>query len=276
MAQSQDAPIICQLGRYGDLIVILPALKAMAERYRKPITVVVSQEFSGLLDGVSYVKPWVVPFNWWEGTSKAKQIASKECSNVIVPQFWNDPSWVNSSNGKLQFKVHGRDWKFDGEGSDFGTAMWNRLGFTRKNMLEWPLVFDRRDLGRELQLYKAHVHTPSKPLVLYNFTAISSPFPYTPEMMRLLQPYRSRCELVDLGQIRAIRIYDLLGLYDRARGLITADTATANLAPASDVPTVWMMANTRYPKGNVTLQMRYDEVARRQQELIPVLEKWCE
>jgi hypothetical protein len=156
--------------------------------------------------------------------------------------------------------------------------MWNRLGFSRAQMLSEPLVIDRRDSSREEALYDQHVHT-KKPLVLFNFTGVCSPFGYVPEMMRLLSDFRSRCELVDLGKIRGKRIYDLLGLYDRAVGLITIDTATAHLAPASQVPTLWFTVNSTgesVPRGNVALHIKYNDAPKRLSDIYNLLHSWTE
>lgn len=85
--------------------------------------------------------------------------------------------------------------------------------------------------------------------------------------------------MLDLGKIRAHRIYDLLGFYDRAIGLITTDTATAHLAPASKVPTLWFTVpgwGKSVPRGNVALHVQYDQVPRYLGEIDLLMQHWKE
>jgi ADP-heptose:LPS heptosyltransferase len=67
-------------------------------------------------------------------------------------------------------------------------------------------------------------------------------------------------EIVNLAAIKAERLYDLLGLYDHAVGLVTSDTATLHLAAASKVPYIALLNNGgagSIPKGNCILSIRY-------------------
>ena len=67
--------------------------------------------------------------------------------------------------------------------------------------------------------------------------------------------------MVSLASFKATRIYDLLGLYDIAAGLVSIDTATTHLAAASKVPLLafcrcgWSSA---IPKPGATI-VRYDK-----------------
>lgn len=275
----REPPCIVQLGRTGDLLQLFPAFKLMAERDGEKPVVMVSDEYAGVFDGISYAQPWVVKYRWWNDTAKAKQLAMGHYSHVIIPQYWNDNDGVpesEASETRLRFTAHGHTWAVEGETQDYGTCMWNRLGFTRVQMLSEPLVIDRRDKDREEELVKNHVRS-LKPVLLFNFTGVCSPFGYVPEMMRLLRNFQSRFQLVDLGLIRARRIYDLLGLYDIAAGLITIDTATAHLANASAVPAIWFTVDSTgesIPRGNVALHVKYPETPKRFGEISDVITKW--
>lgn len=269
-------PVFVQLGRFGDLILLLPAFKLIHERTGKKPIVIVSDEYASVLDGVNYVTPHPIKAHWWSGIPKAKAIA-ESMGGGIIPQWWNDRQTNDVPKGPLVLQCHGDKWGIDiNKYPDFGTAMWVRAGFTREEMIETPLVFDRRSPEREETLVKFHVRSDRK-LLLYNFTGISSPFGYIPEMSRLLADYRNKFQCLDLGAIKATRIYDLLGLYDRAAGLITTDTATAHLAPASGVPTIWFTVpgwSTSVPRGNVAIHIPYDQFPKRASEIRPVLDKW--
>lgn len=274
-----EATCVVQLGRFGDLLLLAPAFKLLGERTGIKPVVMVSHEYASVMDGISYAFPDSVPLRWWEDSAKAKQLAVKRYRNVIVPQYWNDlsePKSEHHANGKIFFQAHGRRWLVEGENADYGTAMWNRLGFTREQMLTHLLEIDRRSPNREAALVSTY-HRPGKPTVLYNFTGRCSPFPYVPEMMRLLQPYRTKANLVDLGKIRADRIYDLLGLYDVAAVIITIDTSTLHLCPASSTPSLMFIVDgtgQSIPRGNCAFHCYYSEVPKKLAEIDSLLRQW--
>jgi len=162
---------------------------------------------------------------------------------------------------------------------NFMASMYERAGFTQKEMMRLPLVFDRRNTVRERELVERLWPTAyrKKPLLLTNFTGISSPFGYQPELYPILQSFRQWFHIVDLGGVRAHRIFDLLGLYDVAAGLITCDTATLHLAHATQTPYIAFSAKGwtgSTPRGNVALQVMYDDTPRRLNEIAEVLESW--
>lgn len=270
-------PVFVQLGRYGDLILLLPAWKIIHDRTGKKPIVIVSDEYANVLDGASYVTPHPIHAHWYMGMPKARAIA-ESMGGGIVPQWWNDSNPEDVPKGPLVLQCHGNAWGIDiAKYPDFGTSMWVRAGFTREDMINAPLVFDRRSPEREEDLVKRFIR-PNKKLLLYNFTGVSSPFGYVPEMLRILSDYRNKFHCVDLGAIKAHRIYDLLGLYDRADGLITTDTATGHLAPGSKVPTIWFTVpgwTSSVPRGNVALAMPYDQFPKRASEIRPVLNQWA-
>jgi hypothetical protein len=162
---------------------------------------------------------------------------------------------------------------------NFMASMWERCGFTQAEMVSLPLVFDRRNPIRERELLN-HIwpfRMRNKPLLLYNFTGISSPFGFVPELYPVIQQFSRDFHIVDLGKIRAHRIFDLLGAYDVAAGLISSDTATAHLAHASNVPTIWMTVDSwcaSTPRGNVALHFGYNETPRRLQDVTAILQSW--
>jgi len=51
------------LGKYGDLMVLMPGWKHSFDKTGIRPLVMVSQEFANLFDGVSYVRPWAVPLH---------------------------------------------------------------------------------------------------------------------------------------------------------------------------------------------------------------------
>lgn len=254
------------LGRLGDICQLLPAFFAIAERTGDKPHVMVSQEYASLLDGVSYVRPWPVPLNWKEGVPDARKLAEEAGYKVVVPAWWNDAPEIAeqlpaATRGTLELRAHGRLWKVDtARWPDYTTSCFDMLGIKRGEIGNLPLIFDRRDREREKQLV-VNLHLRNRnPVILYNFTGISSPFLATPEVHNGLMRLQSQFQLVDLGRIRAAKPYDLLGLYDVAAGLITIDTFTLHLAQASTVPYVaytqdgWRGST---PRGNCIHHFKY-------------------
>lgn len=279
------APVFCLLGRYGDLIQLMPAFAALRERFGSPPTVVVSDEYSSVFDGVSYAKPYVLHTHWWTGLQQAKEVAESLAGDTICPAFWQDfsaPEFKPSAfKGGMVLQSHGRSFgvniNFD---PDYGTSMWRRAGFTRADMMRLPLVFDRRSPEREEELYRTAIGSDKRPVLLYNFVGISSPFGYTPEVINpIMHRFGRALKLVDLGKMRAKRIYDMVGLMDRAIGLITTDTATLHLAAASNTPYVAFTVNgwtSSVPKGNCVLEIKYSEGSRRVGDVLKMIELWSQ
>lgn len=279
----QQAVFAC-LGRAGDLIILLPAFMEYKRRTGVNPIVYVSKDYANVLDGVSYVDREVVNDDWYNGMPAARRMAEEKYGGAIVLPWWHDPESAKDilmdihDHGARVLQSHGKMWGVNcADNPDFGTSMWRRAGFTREEMISLPLVFDRRNPAREQVLFNLHIHDKTKPLLLYNFAGISSPFGYSSDVFRVMQPFRPHFNMLDLGPIRAARIYDLLAFYDKAVGLITIDTATAHLAPASKVPTLWLTVpnwGKSIPRGNVALHIQYDEVPKRLQEIHALLEKW--
>jgi len=127
-------------------------------------------------------------------------------------------------------------------------------------------------------LFKQHTGFLRKPLLLYSFAGISSPFPYVPEVVNALhREFSKDFAFLDIGRIQAHRIFDLLTFYDRAVGLIVSDSAPAHLAVASKVPTIWLTVNGwtgSTPRGNVALHVEYNDVPGRLPEILATVGKW--
>jgi hypothetical protein len=272
------------LGRYGDLIQMLPCFWAIYERTGfKPI-IIVSTEYASVLEGVSYVQMYPIQEHWYMGVPKARQIAEETFGGGILPHWWHDdPALVRSmegaANGGLVLQCHGHNWGVDiARWPSYGASMAERCGFTLDEWLSLPLVFDRRSKTREDELAAAVIRDKRRPLLLYNFEGVSSPFPFKPEVLNaILQHFAKDFVLLDLGKVRGKRIYDLLGLYDRAVGLITTDTATLHLAPAAAIPYVAFTVDgwtTSIPKGNCQLQIPYHDSVRLLPEVVRIVGGW--
>lgn len=286
MVPETHPPCFIQLGRFGDLILLFPAFKAVYDRTgHKPI-VIVSTDYASVLEGISYVERVPVHWHWYQGIPQARNLAQEQFGGAIIPQWWQvDPKdniLEQQVRGATVLQCHGHEWGVDlHRWPNFMTSMWERAGFTAEEMRTLPLVIDQRDGVRERRLIDAAMKgSGGKPMLLFNFFGHSSPFAWVPECMHVINRFRDRLHIVDMTRIKAHRIYDLLGLFDHAAGLITIDTATLHLAAGSKVPYV---AYTRadwsssVPKGNCVLEIKYrdEEVKGRMHELEQTLERWA-
>jgi len=107
-------PQVCiiELGRYGDIINILPVCRHIAEAYEKP-HLMVSREFASVLDGVSYVVPEIV--DWPNDClQQAMTLAKKKFPIVLRAQIW----------GKGHIQEH--------ECASYNKESWKILGFKKE------------------------------------------------------------------------------------------------------------------------------------------------
>lgn len=261
---TQHQPVcFAHLGKYGDIMILLPGLKAIFDATGIRPVCIVSEQFASIFDGVSYAHPWSVRLGWYSDVDIACSLGTLRYGHCIVPKWWDCKGAtcpVKLDNGPLvSLKIHGKSIQVPWlEWDSYQSSQWRASGFTLQQMMDWPLLFDRRSAEREADLRARTFHS-ERPKLLFNLsTSGTSPFVYVPEILPML--YQSGCEVVDLSQVRAVRIYDLLGLYDHAIGLVTSDTSTLHLAAASSVPYVAFVNNGgsgSIPKGNCVLKVRY-------------------
>lgn len=254
------------LGKYGDLMIMFPAFKAIADATGVRPICIVSTDYWTIFDGISYAQPWAVGLHWWKGVSEARKMAQARGFNPIVVKWWDEPNAqapVQLENGKtIKLTIHGKECHVPAnEWDSYQASQWRYAGFTMQQMADWPLIFDRRNPIREQELRVRFFRT-NRPKILYNFSDKgTSPFQAAHQIIPLLS--RVGCELVDLSRFKAFRIFDLLGLYDQAALLVTSDTATLHLAAASKVPYIAFINNGgagSIPKGNCILSVRYGDI----------------
>jgi hypothetical protein len=279
-------PVFVLLGRAGDIIQVLPCFREIYQRTGTRPILIVSRDYANVLEGVSYVEPYPIDGAAWDGIPEGRKIAQKIFGGGTVIPWWNeDPAHIamirESAKGDFVIQCHAHNWGVDiRKWPDYGTSMASRCGFTLAEWLALPLVFDQRDPTRERELCKRVLGKEARPIILYNLSGISSPFGFTPEVVNPIQRTFGRAfRFLDLGQIRALRIYDLLGFYDDPQtvGLVTSDTATLHLAQASDVPYIAFTVNgwrTSVPKGNCVLHIKYKDVPRMVPQILNQIGAW--
>ena len=214
-----EAVCLIELGRFGDIINILPVARLIAERWGKP-AFMVNREFASVLDGVSYVIPHIFEPEFGR-VKQAIDLANKTYSVVINAQVW------------------GVDFNTERKCPAYNLESWRIAGFEKEfhNPTLLP-EFDKRDLEQEAAIFKRL--TNGKPLLLLKaHGALSAPFKSGARLEVLMRArFEPEYQVVELGSVKTPHIYDLLGLYDRAVLLVTIDTMTLHLAAASGVPVV--------------------------------------
>lgn len=256
-----DRQAFFQMGRFGDLILLMPAYRYWAEYTGQPAVVFTSEEFGSVLDGASYVQAMKLPYNWHLQAGEALRHATQLFPDVIRTQL-HGVGLTPATPDTL---------------ASYSLSMWERTGLLNK-YAELPLVFDRRSPERELELVKKWKRT-DKPLLLVNFDGATSPYRGHYEMIaRLMKHANDRFEVINTNEARGYRIYDLLGLMDVAAGLITIDTATLHLAAAAKCPYIALVRSDgqagSIPKGNVALKLGYDEALSRFNEIAFIVDSW--
>ena len=172
----------------------------------------VAKAFAGVLDGVSYVEPKIWPYDWRD-TRAAYSAASMERNGEV-----------------LNCTVYSRDYQARRLTKNFQHEAWFNAGAD----LPWgslPLVFDRRDPAREAALLAA-ADLSEEPLILTSFSGTSAPFPYAAQLLEQLRRAFPWHRVLDLSNLRAERIYDVLALLERADAFVCTDSALLHLATA--------------------------------------------
>lgn len=237
---------ICLLGRHGDIFNFLPIAKFIADKWGKPLWFI-SKEFAGALDGVSYVIPMPLDMPHDEILGACK-ISEKYSEQNICGQVW------------------GKNFNTTRESPVYNTESWRIAGFLEhfNDTENFPLVIDQRGYHREQKLSDS-LGESHLPRILVNITSgHTAPFAGGKRLLAdLKKTWSSEFHICDIAEIRAHRIYDMLGLFDTACLLITTDTALLHLAAASDIQVVallndipWLSSVTRC---NTVLRLKYAE-----------------
>lgn len=235
-ALKKNSTVVVQLGRYGDLVNILPICLHIHNAYAKP-HLMVSREFTSLLDGVSYVTPYVVDLQHTE-INEALEIARREFKHVICTQVW------------------GRNFQAEKLTPSYNMESWRVAGFLNKfNDPTWRPLFDRRDPERDAGLVRK-LDRNGKPFLIVNVTrSVSSPFDGTAILTELVRTLGEQFQVIDVSSLRLDHIYDLIGLMERPGSVVCSiDTALIHLAAVCSVPLVaitnpvpWLGSTPRVP-----------------------------
>jgi hypothetical protein len=226
-------PVIICLGRYGDIMNALPIAYELSKTGEKP-KFCTSQQFWEVLDGCSYVQPVVWGLEYMQLPTAIKYTAGH---NPIVCQSYRHPDSTHQTDSYQKESYRHAGW------------------LDRFHKL--PLVFDNRSPEREAALA---AKLPEN-AILWAGTSVSSPFPMAGAIWNKLKAeYGDR--LYDISNFRAHRVYDMLGMMDKAALLVCTDTMHLHLSRASNIPVVAMINNGWF--GSVphdrAVGIRYGEV----------------
>jgi predicted GH43/DUF377 family glycosyl hydrolase len=223
--------IIC-LGRYGDIINILPLLEREWREGRQ-CRLMVAQEFSDILEGISYVTPSVWTGDW-KDIRGAYNLAKSFSDEVKVWQIAGD----REATLELAYKAAGLHSASNAE--SFAKEQWRVAGALHLWRENLRVNFDKRDTDREHDLWcdlRAKTQY-SKQVLAYHLGGETSPYPYADLMRTVINDHFQprHWQLIDLGAVRFNRLYDALFILERAKVLITVDSVFQHLAQGCDAP----------------------------------------
>lgn len=248
-AKAETADVV-SLRRNGDIISLLPLLKRMSDQLRRPIKLAVMREYAGLLEAAPYIYP------------------------VLCDGDMEDPIAAAARLNAVNAQVFGRGIKTNTRSGNFVKDAWRLLGHKWDRYA--PLVLERND-KRETAL-AASVFKTNKPKILLKFHGHSSPFKDAAAIHKAISSaFQDKAEIVSLDDVKAERIFDLLGLMDRAACCVTIDTVAIHLAPATHCPMVQIVHDTEFGasprKGNCLLRVRYADASSRVKDILDIIGK---
>lgn len=237
-ASKKDSVCFVELGRYGDIINILPLLYHCAQNYDIP-HLMVSREFADILDGCSYVEPEVVPFRN-DQLIDALDLAHRKFKHTINCQVW------------------GHKWNQERKCPAFNMESWRNAGFEYLfNDFSLYPVFDKRDRVKE-QAYASKLFQTDKNKILVNVHSTSSPFKRGAELLSKIQEAHGEAfEVVDVTPLRVDHLYDLLGAIEQSACVVSMDTSLVHLTAGTSTPLVcivppaWTGSIPRCPESRV-------------------------
>lgn len=222
-------------GRYGDICHSLPAVYEYAQRCGVRPRFTAAEEFAGILDGCSYLEGYGAPVPW------------QKINDVL--------GWAKAKFPEDEFTVmacYGHDYSPGYRCFSYLRESW-RLSGCPKPPETVPLIFDKRDKAREAALIQRYA--PHERFIALSVHGKSSPFAHAPTLISDIQQACPDLPIVNVGEIYAERVYDVLGVLERAEALVTIDTLHLHLSAAvptlpvfalvCDGPTLWNRSDWR-------------------------------
>ncbi len=233
--------------KLGDVINALPIARHIFLSTGQKPDWYISLHHASLFSGVTYCTPIKIQFDP-NRVDLALTEAKREHQTVLMLQTFGR-LW----RGRRDMSYNKVAWYEAGIGEQFS------------DLESHPLVFDRRDTERESRLCLKHLRD-TKPVMLLSLSCgKSSPFSaHHAFSTSIIRQWGNQFQIVDLCKVRGARIYDCLGLMDRATLLITSDSCFVHLAAASpNLPVVFLSNNNSFmasdPRCRCMLRLKYEE-----------------
>lgn len=201
-------------GRFGDICHSLPAVYEYAQRTGTRPRFTAAKEFASILDGCSYIEPYSAPVPW---------ACIQDVIKHAKTMFPQDDFQVMACYG-INYPMTYQCWSFLRDS-------W-RLSACPTPPESQPLIFDRRNRAREAALkFSLGIQDEAK-FVLVSLFGKSSPFSQPQLLLSDIHMARPDLRIVDISNVRADRVYDLLGIMEQATALVTIDTMHLHLSAA--------------------------------------------
>lgn len=220
------------LGRTGDILNIIPAVEYEAKQNGYKPKVISAEKYADVLDGFDFLEKIIFPGDFTD-TSGAILFAHR-----------------NHHYEKLiTCAVYGKNYKVDKKCSSFLREAW-RLSQCPEPWGKLPLRVTSRDSHSEdilLHELPVDIYRTSKKIILTALSGTSSPFQHRELLLTALNEKLGEEHIIlDISDIKARRIYDLLAIYERAKCLIAIDSAPLHLAKAvPDMPVISLISDLK-------------------------------
>lgn len=232
------------LGRTGDICVLLPALYQKHLQTGEKIPLVVAKEFAQITEACSYIEPII-----YDGDFRRIDLAQK--------MLGGHPVQV-AGHKSLVAQVYGHNYRPEIKLDSFVKDILRLAGYEGIWRDNPPLVLDKRSRKREKELLSLTI----KPFVLVFTNGHSSPFQHEKLLLKMVETWFPDRQIIHNPM--AEKIYDLVGLMEKAECIFATDSAPLHLAQAVNTPVVALAANTPSNwhgspmRGNHVAYTRYD------------------
>lgn len=239
------------LGKIGDVLNALPILSSRCLKQKSPANLVISKQYSGVVQGLDYIKTDVLSIHW-QDLEEGLKYAKRRYDKVLVPSTFG-------KSVSIQHRLP--SWQLDS---------YARCGELH-NFDKLPLVIPRPPNAKELVAR----HMGERPTILFADKGESSPFESADHLAgRLQSEFGASHQIVRLSSIRLEKFTDFVALYDAAACLIVTETSHLHLSKAANIPIFALATDTpeRWHGSawshKFKLHIRYSQFKRREQELI--------
>lgn len=209
----RSAATVCSLGRNGDVLTGLEIARHLGKS--TPVRFLTCKEYVPLLDGVSYAAPVAWAWDYSKLPDAIHWLKRHGISKAHIAQSYCHP------DARKDCSYQEDAYRLAGFPNLFGSL---------------PLVFDRRNREREWKLME---NIPvGRPWIAISTQGISSPCPSLKDLIPELVQQYPEYEIVDLSTLKAVRLFDMLGVLDGCSLLVSIDTVWLHLARASHCPVI--------------------------------------